>query len=835
MKINFSSINNSYNQSSTHPRDVFMALPNKNKDYAYPRDVQTEVWNQWYENRTEKNNIIKMNTGSGKTVVGLMILKSCLLDKVGPAIYVVPDNYLVNQVINEANRLGVIATKSEEDYLFKIGKAILIINIHKLVNGKSIFGLRTGGNNVPIGSLILDDVHACIDMINQQFTLSISSADDAYNDIINILKSSVENYSKQLYFDIIQRKDTAMNMILPYWIWQDKCIDIYNLLKEKYSEADYVRFNLPLISSAFNACNCCISATSIEISPKAIDFSKFASFENAQRRIYMSATLADDSVFVSTIGLKKEDITKVITPEKANDIGERLMLFPQSLNPMIEENEIREKIKELSERYNVSVLVNSFAKAELWKPYADQLLSSRNENIDNGVRILREGKETCLTVFVNKYDGIDLPDDMCRILVIDDLPNLQSEYDKMLYSFDPDNKQLLKRQIQKIEQGMGRGVRSNSDYCVVIFMGNKLSDTLIAMQGKSFFSNATLAQFNLSEEIWIQILNENNAPSLEEIMSIADYSLKRDEEWVNMCRGALSNVTYERRISIDEAVTVLRNAFENAKCEQFKAAADEIDLFKNKVEGSSKGYLMQLVAEYTNFIDPIRAQDIQLSAKKLNTSLLTPISGYQHSKLLNTSKQAEFIESFLSNNRIEKNKLLIKVNSILEGLSFNVVSAATFEKSLNEIAKYIGYDSSRPEKESGEGPDNLWCLGNGNYLVIECKNCTTTNTICKSDCDQLSGSIQWFKTEYKSNGFVCTPIMIHNSNVFNNDCFPGEDVRIITPKKLDELKQAIKNFTQTFVNSSPIDNKKIKVLLYYYKLNPECIVNTYSESFRKKS
>ena len=75
MKINFSNINNTYNQSSTHPRDIFMALPNKSKDYAYPRDVQTEVWNQWFENRNEKNNIIKMNTGSGKTVVGLMILR----------------------------------------------------------------------------------------------------------------------------------------------------------------------------------------------------------------------------------------------------------------------------------------------------------------------------------------------------------------------------------------------------------------------------------------------------------------------------------------------------------------------------------------------------------------------------------------------------------------------------------------------------------------------------------------------------------------------------------------------------------------------------------------
>ncbi len=45
-----------------------------------------------------------MNTGSGKTVVGLMILKSCLNEEKGPAVYVVPDKFLVSQVCEEAKK-----------------------------------------------------------------------------------------------------------------------------------------------------------------------------------------------------------------------------------------------------------------------------------------------------------------------------------------------------------------------------------------------------------------------------------------------------------------------------------------------------------------------------------------------------------------------------------------------------------------------------------------------------------------------------------------------------------------------------------------------------------
>ena len=174
MEINLDSIFYDSSSESLHPRDIFMSLPDKDSKYSYPRDIQTEVWNKWNEVRSEKNCIIKMNTGSGKTVVGLMILKSLIDEGKGPAVYVVPDNYLVSQVVKEAKKLGVKIAESENDYNYLNRNAILVINIHKLINGKSVFGMRST-NNIQIGSIIIDDVHACIDTINQQFTISISN------------------------------------------------------------------------------------------------------------------------------------------------------------------------------------------------------------------------------------------------------------------------------------------------------------------------------------------------------------------------------------------------------------------------------------------------------------------------------------------------------------------------------------------------------------------------------------------------------------------------------------------------------------------------------------
>ena len=82
-----SKLSSSTKAKTIEPREIFMTLPSKAPGYGYPRDVQSEVWKKWFDIRNEKNVILKMNTGSGKTVVGLIMLQSCLNEEKGPAIY----------------------------------------------------------------------------------------------------------------------------------------------------------------------------------------------------------------------------------------------------------------------------------------------------------------------------------------------------------------------------------------------------------------------------------------------------------------------------------------------------------------------------------------------------------------------------------------------------------------------------------------------------------------------------------------------------------------------------------------------------------------------------
>jgi replicative superfamily II helicase len=83
----------------TDPQKIFHALPAKALKYEYLRDVQGEVLTKWLPIKTQRDVVIKMNTGGGKTVVGLLALKSCLNEGAGPAVYVAPDHYLCDQVL----------------------------------------------------------------------------------------------------------------------------------------------------------------------------------------------------------------------------------------------------------------------------------------------------------------------------------------------------------------------------------------------------------------------------------------------------------------------------------------------------------------------------------------------------------------------------------------------------------------------------------------------------------------------------------------------------------------------------------------------------------------
>ena len=830
-----SKLNNTSRNKPIEPRKIFMSLPTKDKRYEYPRDVQSEVWEKWFEQRNNKNTIIKMNTGSGKTVVGLTILQSCLNEGKGPAIYVVPDNYLVEQVCKEAEKLGIRATKDKDDYYYTEGKAILVTSIYTLVNGKSVFGMRAS-NNYPLESILIDDVHACLDTITTQFSLRIPAKHDLYNKVIGLFADDWKSYHRDSYIELVEIKESQKNMLLPFWIWQEKQEEVYRLLKQ-YDNAEeknkFIYFNLPLIANCLQTCNCMITANFIEITPKGIPISKITSFEKASRRIFMSATLSDDSVFVSALGLNHKDIKGIISPNKASDIGDRLILFPKHLNSKITDDEVKEKINLLSKEYNVVVIVPSEKRGEYWDPAGDRTVTK--ENINEAVEKLKNQNHG-LFIFVNRYDGIDLPDDACRLLVIDGLPPFRCEYEKYVQSINPNSSMLLKEQVQRIEQGMGRGVRSNSDTCCIVLMGDALADFLLRNKGVTFFSNATKEQYNLSKELWELLKEDIPNPSIDDIFGLAEFSLKRNVEWITKSKECISEVSYDTKMNINETIVSQRKAFENAYNEEWKKAADLINDAVNKENDEKmKGYLLQIKAEYVNIFDKSTAQQILKAARKYNAGTLLPISGIHYDKLVNNIMQPKGIMKYFNSLNGNSNEHIIHMHAVMADLNFEA-DADDFEKALQELGKMLGFESSRPDKETcGKGPDNLWAVGNNTYFVIECKNEAVVEAISKDYCNQLGGSLRWFEEAYGKD-YHGNPIMVYKSNHIDKMATPVPNMRIITEEALTKLKKQVSAFVVALMENGNLeDETKINSLLKVYKLQSKDFLQEYTMMYKSNN
>jgi hypothetical protein len=827
MLIDFNKLNADSNVSQIlDPIQIFDVLPGKSKKYEeYLRDVQSTVFDKWFtEHRDSKNTVIKMNTGSGKTVVGLLILKSYLNENKGPAVYVVPDNYLVEQVIDEAKDLGISVTKDPKSIEFKKGNEILITNMHRVINGRSIFGVEEIKQN--IGCMIIDDAHACIKVAESQFAITIPRESNLYSELLTLFAESIKQQSETRYLEI-ESGDKGTQQLIPFWDWSENLELVrQNLYQNKDDETlNTLFYNWPLIKDNLELANCIFTGKNILISLDYIPIEVIPSFNECPHRIFMSATIDDDSILISHFNIDKNEIKKAVTPKNANDIGERMILIPQEINPNIKEDYLKKYFQWLAKSYNVVVLVPSYYRANYWEDVANVIVKS-GEELTSTINSLKS-QHLGMVVLINKYDGIDLPKKACDVLVIDGLPDVRSEFDKLEQVALRGSKTILKNTIQRIEQGMGRGIRSKDDHCVIFLMGNSLVENLYQQDAKMMFTEATRKQLELSQNLANQILNAD----LKAINDIVNLGLERDERWIETSRSILVGVKYNNVNQFEEKVIKEREAFNNAQYRDYRKAASLMqELVNASNDNKLKGYLKFKLAKYENFYDSVSAQQTIKSAKRLNSQLIHPIEGIEYEKVqFNNIPQANNVNEFLLSNYKSTNECIISFNAIIDKLIFAPNSSNLFEQALKELGEHLGYASQRPEIVYKKGPDNLWGGPTNHFFVIECKNEATTDKISKGYCNQLNGSINWFSNKYPDN-VNFTPILIHPSNIFENAASPSPNIRIVNNEKLDLLRRNLRDMA-TQIAAANYETNTIAQLLKHFKFEPKLFIEHYTVNF----
>ncbi|GAB5499742.1 MAG: hypothetical protein PsegKO_20530 [Pseudohongiellaceae bacterium] len=504
-----------------------------------------------------------------------------------------------------------------------------------------------------------------------------------------------------------------------------------------------------------------------------------------------------------------------------------MILLPQVINTDLSDTDIKKFCKQASKHVNVVVIVPSDYRASFWADQADRILDKNN--LYQGIEELRN-KKVGLVVLVNRYDGIDLPGDACRFLVIDNLPDVRRLIDRVNQSVLMGSRAIRAQIVQRIEQGMGRAVRSSDDYCAVFLMGKNLTNQLYAGEGLENFSPGTKAQLHLSEQLSEQIEDKSLLGIWTDVIL---HCLNRDQAWVAASKSALASLTYDRSSDVDAGVIAQRKAFDAASHNNILEAVKILENVANdSTDLIGKSYLKYCLAEYMNLYDESEAQKVLMSAAASNRRLMKPIQGISYHKLeSSTLDQAKACSDFLQGRHQDPNMLLIEVNGILDSLIFKPDTAPLFEESTALLARFLGFQSQRPEEEYNKGPDVLWELGGLSYLVIECKNGAITQRIKKHDCNQLNGSAVWFEAKYDST-CTFTPVFIHLATKLEGAASLHHSARIINQEKLDILKSNVYEFIKAVSIASGVGNvERIREKLSFYKLRREDIVGNYTVPF----
>ncbi len=210
------------------------------------RPAQSAVLGEWFSRRHGKRDlIVKLHTGQGKTLIGLLMLQSRLNEKKGPAVYLCPDNFLIGQTCDQARQFGIETCTAEPDIPeeFSDGRKILVTSVQKLFNGLTKFGLHR--RSLDVGTLLMDDAHACSDTIREQCRIRIPSNDPAYSALRVLFESELEKQGVGTYADISNGTYDAL-LPVPYWCWIDHETDVASILSAG-SVRSTIKFAWPLL------------------------------------------------------------------------------------------------------------------------------------------------------------------------------------------------------------------------------------------------------------------------------------------------------------------------------------------------------------------------------------------------------------------------------------------------------------------------------------------------------------------------------------------------------------------------------------------------------------
>jgi hypothetical protein len=713
--------------------DLFNQLDRK-ATHESPRPVQVEAFEALDVHINERDVVLKVSTGSGKTLVGLVYAERMRRNYPDQAvIYLCPTTQLIEQVVKSAADIGVPVATFPDIQRASEGKAVIVCTYDRLFNARNVFATR----GITLSAVIMDDVHAGSERTRRAYSCPVPAG--AFARARDMLRGACEASDQAVWRGIMNNEFEARYEVAA-WHWLPQSAAILQMVAAETKDAA-VQFNWPSLARYPELFRVCVSGAQVELSLPVAAVEENGPFSNARHRLYMSASIKDGSSLIRDLDCAPNALSRVIEPNSDRGAGERMILPVALIDPALKKADIARLCAELASKVNVVVLTSSRSQAHAWVDAGAEL--KQGGDVDNAISTLRAEPIGKYFVFAQRFDGVDLPDDACRILVIDGVPSGDRLCDQVDGERQRNSPGYDTKAINRFEQALGRAVRSSADYAAILLVGTGLSAFIGRKDVKQMLEPHTREQIELGKDL-ADALKGARGSSLDAVRSAIDGLLSRDADWKNTHRDRLAATRTVRRptdLTLNErAATAEREAWLQAKARNYQAAVNALRPYADEgpLHPVQRAETLFRMANYMHHVDPAQAQALHRAAFELNNLLPRPLQ-LPDKKYGRVREQAVNVAAYLT--QFSSAAAAVARLEEIRGKLVFAGDAESVEQGLQELGDLLGAASSRPERETGRGPDNFWVFDDL-ALCIEAKN-EKHAPIHKSDAEQLLMSYQW--------------------------------------------------------------------------------------------
>ena len=511
------------------PDRLFRDLPRRK--HASLFDHQGQVLRNYVAHALDVPDVaLQLPTGSGKTLVGLLLAEWRRRKYRERVLYLCPTRQLVHQVAEEAAlKYGMTVepfTGAIRHYTPDAKTAYIDGERVAVTTYNSLFNTNPYFENPDI--IIIDDAHAAENYIASQWTLRVSHFEEAdevlFRALAGVLKQVLptQNYTR-LTGEWRGSDDLSWVDKIPSHQLSEIAAELHATIEANVGGTDH-RYPWRMLRDHLHACQLYVSSTEIMLRPLIPPTWSHAPFVGAKQRIFMSATLGAGGDLERLTGRPR--ITRLPIPEgwDRQGIGRRYFLFPEM--SLTEEKTVQLRRDLMCTAGRSLVLTPSKSDAdEVIKDVTEHLGLSTFSASDLEVSKTEfTQSEQAVAVIANRYDGIDFPDDDCRLLFVEGLSRTTNLQERFLINRMGANLLFNERIQTRVLQAIGRCTRGLNDYSAIVVTGDELSAYLTDRKRREHFHPELQAELEFG-------VDQSTRVQSEDLLDNFEIFLDHSEAW----------------------------------------------------------------------------------------------------------------------------------------------------------------------------------------------------------------------------------------------------------------------------------------------------------------